>query len=194
MVSISKKRRYLWQYFDHLHKLLIYGVDFPFNHRRRIYTEEKEKVVAAVWAERIYQIPCRAIYFATWQFEEWIYPFLHIILVQIILFFISSWCKAASTARNWINSVLPHSSKNLCLLFCINPLLYLLSGPFPPDDPGHGVPGSLAGDLGPLPAHRVGLVEQLLDPGPDDHVQHGLGASATMTTLNVVLSTCQEQN
>ena len=32
-------------------------------------------------------------------------PFLHIILGQIILFFISSWCKIASAVRNWINSV-----------------------------------------------------------------------------------------
>ena len=45
-----------------------------------------------------------------------IHPFLHIILVQffffsysilvqLILFFISSWCKIAGAARNWINSV-----------------------------------------------------------------------------------------
>ena len=30
--------------------------------------------------------------------------FLHIILVQFILFFISYWCKTASVARNGINS------------------------------------------------------------------------------------------
>ena len=33
------------------------------------------------------------------------HPFLHIILVQFLLFFISSWCKTASAARNLLNSV-----------------------------------------------------------------------------------------
>ena len=31
-------------------------------------------------------------------------PILHIILVQFILFFKSSWCKMASAERNWIKS------------------------------------------------------------------------------------------
>ena len=32
--------------------------------RRRMKTEEKAKVVASVWGERIYSIPCRASCFA----------------------------------------------------------------------------------------------------------------------------------
>ena len=39
---------------------------------------------------------------------------------EFILFFKSSWCKIANSARNCINSVPPNSSHDLCLLFCIN--------------------------------------------------------------------------
>ena len=35
----------------------------------------------------------------------WIHPFLHIILVHFILFFMSSWCKIATVVRNWSYSV-----------------------------------------------------------------------------------------
>ena len=38
-------------------------------HRRRIYTEEKAKVVAAEFGDRIYKIPCHASYFAPGRFE-----------------------------------------------------------------------------------------------------------------------------
>ena len=40
------------------------------NHRRMIYTEEKAKVIAAVWGNRIYSIRCSAGYFEPGQFEE----------------------------------------------------------------------------------------------------------------------------
>ena len=33
-------------------------------HRRRSYTEEKAKVVAPVWVDRMYSFPCRISYFA----------------------------------------------------------------------------------------------------------------------------------
>ena len=36
----------------------------------RIYKEDKTKVVAAVWGDRIYSIPCRALYFLPGRFEE----------------------------------------------------------------------------------------------------------------------------
>ena len=36
----------------------------PHTHRRRSHTEEKAKVVAAAWGDRIYWIPCRASYLA----------------------------------------------------------------------------------------------------------------------------------
>ena len=71
-------------------------------HRRRINTEEKAKVVAAVWGNKTVSIPCRASYFVL----GWL------VLVRFILFFISSWCKyfksswckIADAARNWVNS------------------------------------------------------------------------------------------
>ena len=60
-----------------------------------------------MFVDRIYSISCCASYFALGRFWriEWIYPFLQIILMLIILVFKSSWCKTASAARNWINSV-----------------------------------------------------------------------------------------
>ena len=44
---------------------------------------------------------------------EWINPFLQIILVNLVLFFKSSWYKIASAARIWINS-----RDDLCLFLC----------------------------------------------------------------------------
>ena len=57
-------------------------------HRRRIKTEEKVKVVAAVWGtqDRSESIHCRASYFAYDDFEE---------KDEIILFFISYWCNSS---------------------------------------------------------------------------------------------------
>ena len=72
------------------------------DHRLRIYTKEKAKVVAPV-----YSIPCRAGYFALGRFEE--KDGLHLDDMKIkdvfILFFKSSWCKIASAARNCTNFV-----------------------------------------------------------------------------------------
>ena len=70
--------------------------------RIRIFTEEKAKVVAASWGDRITSIPCRASYFATKRVDEQadLHPILQLVLVQISLFFKSSWCKIASTSRN----------------------------------------------------------------------------------------------
>ena len=71
------------------------------DHRLRIYTKEKAKVVAPV-----YSIPCRAGYFALGRFEK--KDGLHLDDMKIkdvfILFFKSSWYKIASAARNCINS------------------------------------------------------------------------------------------
>ena len=52
-------------------------------HRRRIKTEEKAKVVTAVWGTELIQIYCRASYFAQGLFEQ---------RDHFILFFISLWC------------------------------------------------------------------------------------------------------
>ena len=100
--------------------------------RRQIYTEEKAKVVAAVWGTELIQLlAAQAIlhqydlknrmnsYFSSFH-PDAIYPFLYIIRVQLILFFISSWCKIASAERN--NQFCPsNSSEELCLLFCLYP-------------------------------------------------------------------------
>ena len=84
---------------------------------RRIYTEEKAKVVAAVRGTEFNQfLFAPAILHQddlnnriNSSFSSYhpgaIHPFLLIILVQNILFFISSWWKTPSAASNWINSV-----------------------------------------------------------------------------------------
>ena len=66
--------------------------------RRRIYTEEKEKVVAAVWGTELIQfIATLAILYQ----DEFILFFS--VLVQFMLFFKSSWCKTAIvTPKKWI--------------------------------------------------------------------------------------------
>ena len=98
--------------------------------------EDKAKVVAAVWgtidpgSELIKFLAALALLHQddsknrmNSSFSSYhpgaINLFLHTILVQFILVFISSWCKIACAARNWINSV-PQTAA-LCILFCINP-------------------------------------------------------------------------
>ena len=73
------------------------------HHRRMIYTEEKAKVVAAVWGTECIQfLAMLAIFHQDYlknrmnsSFSSYhpgaIQPFFHIILVQFVLFFISSW-------------------------------------------------------------------------------------------------------
>ena len=58
-------------------------IEEGFAHRRRIKTEEKAKVVTAVWGTELIQIYCRASYFAQGLFEQ---------RDHFILFFISLWC------------------------------------------------------------------------------------------------------
>ena len=75
-----------------------------FVHRRRIHTEDKAKVVAAVWSNSIYSIPCCAI--AVFNRMIWkkglIRPGWYEEKTEFILIFKSSWWKIASAARNWI--------------------------------------------------------------------------------------------
>ena len=74
----------------------------PPSHRRRIYTEEKAKVVATVRIDSF-----------------WIRPILQIVLVQFFLFFKSSWCIIASGA---LNKFFPSNcSDDLCLSFVLYP-------------------------------------------------------------------------
>ena len=111
--------------------------------RRRIYTEEKAKVVAAVWGTELIQLlAAQAIlhqydlknrmnsYFSSFH-PDAIYPFLYIIRVQLILFFISSWCKIASAERNLINSAPQTAARNFAfssvfiLRLCVQYIQYV---------------------------------------------------------------------
>ena len=77
------------------------------HHRRRIKTEEKAKVVAAVWGHELIQFLAAIDIFHHYEFEE--KDVLQKTFVQIIL-----------TAK-WL---VWHSNKNsddLCLLFCLYP-------------------------------------------------------------------------
>ena len=106
--------------------------------------EEKAKVVAAVGGTEFIQFLAALAILHQEGFEqqEEFILFLHIILVQVILFFISSWCKSSfssyhpgaiksfssyhpvhnSLRGKELNNFCPlNSSDDLCLLFCINP-------------------------------------------------------------------------
>ena len=83
-------------------------------YRRRIYTEEKAKVVGAVWGTEFIQLLAvlyqddmkKRINFTRMIWSKgWIHPILQIVLVQ-----------NSYPARNWINC-----SHDLFLLFWINP-------------------------------------------------------------------------
>ena len=95
------------------------------HHRRRIYTEEKAKVVTAAWGTELLQFLATLELFCTRMISRigWNPPILLIVLVQIILSFLSSLRKIASAARYGRNSqfcLLSSSDDDLCLLFCIN--------------------------------------------------------------------------
>ena len=66
-------------------------------YRRRINTEEMAKVVAAIWGTEFIKIlAALAIFY--WR-KWWIHPILHIVLVQIIQFFISSWSNSSYSSN-----------------------------------------------------------------------------------------------
>ena len=89
------------------------------NHRRRIYTEKKAKVVAAVWGtEFIEFLAALAILHQDDLKTRMNLSFFHIILVQLILFFISSWCKIGSLCGKESNKFCPpKSSDDFCPFF-----------------------------------------------------------------------------
>ena len=84
------------------------------SHRKRIKTEDKAKVVAAVWGTAQIQFLAAPTILHQDDINKGMnssysaynpgtmHPILHIVLEQIILFFKSSKCKIASTARIWI--------------------------------------------------------------------------------------------
>ena len=102
----------------------------PSDHRRRIKTEERAKVVVAVWgAEFIEFFAALAIlHLGNFTKKKIIEYFLYIILVQFILFFKLSYCKIASPARNWINSVPQTAAPTFALSFFFILLLCFRQG------------------------------------------------------------------
>ena len=131
------------------------------------------KVVAAIWGTTI-------LHQGTIWRIGWIHSFLHIILVQFILFFISSWCKISSAARNWINSVPQIAATTFAL--SSTPWADRMAPPVmqawvwgavwrDPCAPGargevrqlhpapaHPLPAGAAKGAPPVPVHRVGLL------------------------------------
>ena len=91
-------------------------------HRRTVNTDEKTKVVAAVWGGRIYSIPYCASSFAQDELHQdymekgLIHPFLKIVLVQ-----------NSQHGKELNKFYSPNSSDDLCLLFCISgPVIFFL--------------------------------------------------------------------
>ena len=99
--------------------------------------EGKGHTAATWWTELIQFLSKLAILhqYSIWR-KRGIHPILHIVLVQFILFFTSSWCissyssncpGAKKLARQGIKSRLLGGSSSrydLCLLFCLYPFLF----------------------------------------------------------------------
>ena len=66
--------------------------------RTRIKTEEKTKVVTAVWGTELIQFIAALAFLHQDDLKKG---------VEFILFFKSSWCKIASGAKKWIESATP---------------------------------------------------------------------------------------
>ena len=65
------------------------------------FIQKRRQRLLLLFGDRISAILCHTSYFA--RFKEWMsqeFILFHIILVQFIIFVISSWCKIVSAARN----------------------------------------------------------------------------------------------
>ena len=60
----------------------------------------------------------------------WTHPFLCIILVQFILFFILPWCKLASRARNWMKIMSPKKQRRPLPSLLYKSLFYVFNPQF----------------------------------------------------------------
>ena len=80
-------------------------------HRRRIYTEEKAKVVAASWATELLQFLAALAILHPDKLKN---------RLICTLFFNSSWCKIASAARNQSNSVLQEAATTFAFLLYLS--------------------------------------------------------------------------
>ena len=80
-------------------------------HRRRIYTEEKAKVVAASWRTEFFNVVPRSLYctYALGRFEEQaeFHPILQFVLVQRSLFFNISFYKIAKARQKMEENLSP---------------------------------------------------------------------------------------
>ena len=79
-----------------------------------IYTEREAKVVSAVWGTEFIKFLAVLVILLLDDL------FLHIILVQFSLFFISYWCKTAKAARKLKKLYPPNTSDDLCLPSLLN--------------------------------------------------------------------------
>ena len=111
-------------------------------HRRRIKTDEKEKVVGSVWGGSIYSIPCRATWFYTGWFELYIgwsasWDDLKEKDKFILFFkFVPVQNSYSAAARQGIEYIFPpNSSDHLYLFFCICPSSMTMILPLPPPYP-----------------------------------------------------------
>ena len=74
-------------------------------HRWRIKTDEKAKVVAAIWGTELIQlVVAPASLHQDDSKKGMTSSYFHIAMVQFILFFKLSWCKTASGAKKWTDS------------------------------------------------------------------------------------------
>ena len=68
--------------------------------RRRIKTEEKAKVLTAVWKTELIQFLAALAILNQDDLKKGMnHPILHIVLVQFILFLISSWCNSSYSSN-----------------------------------------------------------------------------------------------
>ena len=149
-MSTSRQRRQLPETLVIRNDLFIYGSNsglyilfLASQHRRRIKTEEKAKVVAVGWGD---VLECRTNHLAARMYGTKVFgrtsifvgllfgivwtrwssifpkhPFLQVAVILFILFIQIILVENGKWAWNWINFVPPNSSDDLCLLFCLYP-------------------------------------------------------------------------
>ena len=89
-------------------------------HKRSIDTEEKAKVVGAVWGRNLFNSLPHLLFCVRKILKNRMNsPFLQITLVWFSLFFQSSYCKTASSTRNGKNSVTQTAARTFTSLFIL---------------------------------------------------------------------------
>ena len=82
------------------------------------FRQKKRQRSSLLWGRTEFIQLRRAIYILPWTIWRigWFHPFLHIILVSLIIFFISFWSKIASATKEYNKFCPPNSRDDLCLL------------------------------------------------------------------------------